>query len=102
FWRAAGSDRGGRPLSLRPHSDVSRAPHFHAGLGGDVRLVVCAGSVRRACAVVSPPCARRRSAPSGDVWSFLSRLSAAGEALDPTALVSGRSAFDSSPLRLAA
>src|SRR5262249_58658519 len=47
-WYAAGSDRGERALSLRPQPDVSRAPDFHAGLGGDVRLVVRAGAVRRA------------------------------------------------------
>src|SRR5262249_62146800 len=57
-WRATGSDRGRRALSLRAQPDVSRAPDFHARLGVDVRLVVCADPVRRARALVSPPCAR--------------------------------------------
>src|SRR6516165_12041091 len=88
-WRAAGSDRGGRALSLRAQPDVSPAPDFHAGLGVDVRLVVCADPVRRSRALVSPPCARGRNAPAGNVWSGLPRLSAAGEALDPRSVVNG-------------
>jgi len=38
-------------------------------------------------ALVSPPCARGRNSPSGNVRSGLSRSSAAGEALDPRSVV---------------
>src|SRR5262249_56634915 len=77
-WHAARSDRRERALSLRPQPDVSRAPDFHAGLGGDVRLVVRAGAVRRARGLVSSPRARGRGSPASDVWRALPRLSAAG------------------------
>src|SRR5262249_52588268 len=87
--RAAGSDRGGRTLSLRAQPDVSRAPDFHAGLGVGGRFVVCAAPVRRSRALVSPPCARGRNAPAGKVWGGLPRLSAAGETLDPGSAVNG-------------
>src|SRR5262245_1480058 len=51
--------------------------------------MVRAGAVRRARGLVSSPRARGRGPPASDVWRALSRLSAAGEALDPRPLVTG-------------
>src|SRR5262249_36732522 len=46
-------------------------------------------AVRRPRDLVSSPRARGRGSPSSDVWRALPRLSAAGEALGPRALLTG-------------